>query len=349
MSTDAIKLPFIKLVYWLCLLITSFTVQATTVITTFDSNTLSRVQISQLISPEITRRKTSEFANWLNFAPVPDAINLVHGLIADPDMDIVQKEAILLRLTKHLRSTTPTPADRAVMLELTAYESRVMTEHHDDPRLTEPAFNIAASAKGALNEWRYQAISAEMSGANIMQMWHAADNKQKRYILAGLRSGQIPQSTLAGVHAVTLQHKLEHPDLAMAAAIGSGDLQVATPMGSMVTPHMALDMLKTVASGHNPFNDETTSELLQSISQHADPAIAGLALNALARQQPDSAAIAGLVAQLGDQVSGVSAAMTLAQVLTDNQLQELQSSTDHHNKLLQARIKLIQQLRTELK
>ncbi len=313
-----------------------------------DAKTLSSAQIREKVSAEITRAKTNEFANWLSFATVPDAINLVHGLMADPNLGLIQKEAILLRLTQHLRSTAPTAADRAVMLELTAYKSKVQTQHHDDPRYTQPAFNIAASAKGAINEWRYQELNAELSGTNIMQLWNTADTKDQRYILAGLRSGSLDQASLKGIHTITMQQQLDYPDLAMATAYGIGDLEAVIQMGSKVTSAMALSMLKTVAATDNSLNIETTTELLKSISNHLDPAIAGLALNLLATQQPDSEMIAGLVDQLSDKANGASAAMTLAQVLTDRQLQELHTRAGHNNKLLQARIKLIQQLRDEV-
>ena len=83
-----------------------------------DTQVLSEDDIGIQLNSAITRNKTREFATWLNFSSVPDAINLVHGLMSDPEMSMVQKEAILHRLTQHLRNSAPGAADKAVMLEL---------------------------------------------------------------------------------------------------------------------------------------------------------------------------------------------------------------------------------------
>lgn len=313
-----------------------------------DSETLSTTQISALVSADITRQKTSQFVRWLKFSPVPDAINLVHGLITDPDMGIVQKEAVLLRLTQYLRSFQPTPTNRAVMLELTTYKSTVLTEHHDDPRFTQPAFNIAASARGAINEWRYQGIKAQLNSANVMPMWNAANQQERRYILTSLRNGSIPQQTLVDIHTSTIQQHSKHPDLAMTAAFGSGNIQSAAQLAIQVTPQMALDILKAIALNNTPFGKASNIELLKSIGNHSDPAISSIALNALAHSQADNATMASLINQLSDSITGVSAAMTLAQIMTDSQINDLRVQTDQNNQLLQSRIKLIGQLRKEL-
>ncbi len=312
-----------------------------------DIQRLSQAQISGQLSAELTRQKTNDLVRWLNFAPVPDAINLLYGLLDDPEIGIVQKEAILFRLTHHLRSANPTPADRAVMLELTNYRSQILTEDHDHPSFTQPAFNIAASAKGALNEWRFYQINDELNGANVMQMWAAAGIKEQRYILTNLRNAKMPMETLAEIHAVTGQHSLEHPDLAMAAAYGSADTQAASRLGSLISSEMALGMLKDIASDSSPFSAEHNIDLLNSISAHTDPAIAGMAVNMLAKARPDSTNMSELINQLSDYKTGVNAAMTLAQIMTEPQLRSLKDQADPSDKVLQARIKLIRQLRKE--
>ncbi len=312
-----------------------------------DSPMLSTAQIKRQVSNDVTTQKTREFASWLNFATVPDAINLVHGLMDDPDMVPAQKEAIMMRLTHHLRSSTPTAADRAVIMELTGYESQVLTQHHEDPHYTQPAFNIAVSAQGTLNEWRFQDINAGLNGSNIIQAWDNADVIDRRNILAGLRNNHMGTARLVDIQATAMQHRDTHADLAATTSLTLGDIQTAADVASSATPATALSMLKHVASTDNQFTLESSVDLLKAISTHSDPAISGLALNTLAKRYANPEAINTLITQLPDPVNGANAAMTLATVLTDTQINKLQAQADENDHMLQARIKLIRQLHEE--
>ncbi len=312
-----------------------------------ESETLSPAQLQSQASSQVITSKARQFTHWLSTAKVPDALNLVHGLMTDNALSLVQKEAILFRLTHRLRTLTPNAAQRAVMLELTAYQSKLRIEHHDDPRYTQPAFNIAASANGALNEWHYQELNAQLNSTNLIPIWQTADATERRYIVTALRNAQLDQATLADIYGLMMQQPLDYPDLTMAAAYGSGELETAAQMGSRVSASLALDMLKTLQSDTNPFSAAAAIELLTAISDHPDPAIAGLALSALASRHSDSDAIDTMIRQLPDPLRGVNAAMTLAKILTASQLQELQAESEQSNEMLQARIQLILQLRSE--
>jgi len=354
------KLSYIKHMRWLCLcLLISLPAllaeSAQTSTNTLSENgisthtlTLTTEQIRQQVSTEITLQKTNEFTNWLRFAAVPDAINLIHGLMTDTQMQTVQREAILLRLTQHLRTIKPSTANRAVMLELTQYQSQILTQHHDDPRHTQAAFNIAASAQGALNEWQFQDINDSLNSRNITQTWDVANDQQQGYILSGLRNGYLDQAIANDIHNMLMQQQQNYPDLAMASALSVNDLPTMLSQAANVSTASALSLLKNIASTESLLNLADQLDLLQAISQHPDPVISGLAMQALAQQSSNTEMTERLIAQLSDPLKGANAAMTLAQIMTDQQIQQLSLQADINNSMLQARIKLIQQLHGEL-
>lgn len=313
-----------------------------------DTQVLSEADIEIQLNSANTRNKTREFANWLNFASVPDAINLLHGLMSDPDMNITQKEAVLHRLTQHLRTSPPDAADKAVMLELTGYQSQVQAQHHDDSRFTRPAFNIAGSAQGALNEWRYQEIRNQLTNIDIIHLWDNTDHVDRQLLLSALRTSPVDQSTLENA----MQHTHSHPQLAAASILGSRDttgaIELINRTSTDTTAVAALDIVKTSISANNVFSEDAVLDILEAASHHSDPVVSGLALDALAKRQPETQNLQRLVDQLSDPVKGASAAMTLATLLNNDQLSELEAASDPGNNILQARIKLIRQLRGEV-
>lgn len=347
---------YIEVMRWLCfcLLISlpallagpahTSTITVPQIALSVDSQVLSEDDIGAQLNSAITRDKTREFATWLNFASVPDAINLVHGLMTDPEMSMVQKEAVLHRLTQHMRHSTPSVGDKAVMLELTAYQSQVQTQHHDDARFTQPAFNIAASAQGALNEWRFQEIRGQINSTDIIQLWNHADAGDRQLLLSALRTSSIDQETLN----TAMQHTDTHPQLAAASALGAADADSAIQIASTASANAALDIVKSAISDNSQFSENSRLDILEAASLNPNPVVSGLALNELANRQPEPQTLQRLIDQLPDPVKGASAAMTLARLLSADQLNNLQTESDPNNRLLQARIKLIQQLSSEV-
>ncbi len=313
-----------------------------------DTQVLSEDDIERQLNSISTRNKTREFANWLSFASVPDAINLLHGLMTDPSINITQKEAVLHQLTHHLRTSPPDAANKAVMLELTGYQSQVQAQHHDDSRFNRPAFNIAASAQGALNEWRYQEIRGQLDNIDVIQLWDNAGTVDRRLLLSALRTSSVDQGMLTN----TMQHIHSHPQLAAASILGAKDATAAVELinrtSDDTTAVAALEIVKTSISANNVFSENGVLDILEAGSQHSDPVISGLAMSALAKRQPEQQHLQRLVEQLSDPLTGASAAMTLAGLLNSEQLSKLQATSNPDDRMLQARIKLIRQLRGEV-
>ena len=143
----------------------------------------------------------------------------------------------------------------------------MQTQHHDDARFTQPAFNIAASAQGALNEWRYQDIRAQINTTNIVQLWNRADASDRQLLLSALRTSSIGQATLN----TAMQHIDTHPQLAAASVLGAGDVDSAIQIVSTASVNVALDIVKTAIANNSQFPKSTTIDILEAATPQLRP------------------------------------------------------------------------------
>lgn len=318
---------------------------------TVDTQHIDSNQIQQSMSATNTRQIINSFIQKLSLIQSNNhGVKLLNELINTPSLTLVEKEASLLRLTQHLRSRTPTTADMAVMQALTGYQSKVQTTHHDDPRVSQPAFNIAASAQGTLTEWRYLDINTQIQGnsaTQILQLWTEAGAIDREHILRSLRIEQHTPAVLSELHDTVMQQALHHPGLAVATTIASGDIHALTQLLNNTPPTVSLNAFIQAMHKDSVFSHDQKQTLMEAASQHDDPSISGMAMHHLAKTQATPDLLAHLINRLSDINTGASAAMSLAQTLSNRQLNELIAQSDTTDTLLQARIQLIQQLRSE--
>lgn len=333
------------------LLVTSAQLFSQTVIITDDA-------IQNALSSHETRHLSRAFIQQLNTQAAEPALD---QLLSRQDMDILQKEAVLLRVTTSLRNQTESQANKELLKRLTTYNSQLVRTHHDDPRHTLPAFNIAVSARGTLNEWQFRQHRQsliDMLGADVpiaVEQLPAADvTVNAAHSLSLAQQQQLHTLLLALPQATASEHPITNRLLA-ATSTAVGDI---TTLQHILTALPTADTLRYLHKARtNPdLSSEQQFDILQKALTHPDDVVVSVALQDLSRLTTKTATdlpdrllinvIDLLLNLLGHEELSSSAALALSQITTDEQLSTyVQSSNDAIRQAFTVQQQLINQLR----
>ena len=298
-------------------------------------------------------------------------VTALQAAASDPQLDGVQRDALLFEYLAGLRELSQAQVPAAVLDWLVDYQPQAWSRHPESATALVPTFAIAAAADGLRNQWRYDsaraAVLASADPAALVALWQGqGDGPEREGVWAALSA--LPRKRLLAlavqVDALRAEATARAGDrvperseraidsdlagLALAARVLAGE---GVGMAEVLVDAEPRVIARLLVESERRMPAEVGVQVARAALRHPDPGTRGLALTAVGRAMVRMPGRASewrdeLLGLLGDAEIGSAAALHLARLLDDAEVEALaRSVADDPQRRRQ--VQLIQRLRLD--